>query len=222
MTIYYTYAYLRKDGTPYYIGKGHGDRAYKKHCVKVPKDKSRIVFLETNLTEIGALALERRYIQWYGRKDLGTGILRNMTDGGDGVCGRVVNPEVRERIRSALTGRPSPKKGLPVPHRQGIPLSEETKEKLSIANTGKNNPNYGKPRSAEVKAKISAAKKGVPSPLKGVARTEETKEKIRSANKGRPSTKKGIPRSAETIAKIKQTKQAAKLLLRKDGRTCRR
>lgn len=133
---YYVYAYIRTDGTPYYIGKGRGRRAYSSHrYVKPPTDKNRIIFLETMLSDIGACALERRYIRWWGRKNLGTGILHNRTDGGDGVEGRVVSESTRKKFSEIHRG-----KIISAEHKASITA------KLS-----------GKTRDDDVKQKISKA-----------------------------------------------------------------
>jgi hypothetical protein len=99
---YYTYAYLREDGTPYYIGKGSGDRCFikgKSERISPPKDKSRIILLKQNLTEDEAFKHEIYMISILGRKDLGTGILRNLTNGGDGVSGYIPSESVRKARR---------------------------------------------------------------------------------------------------------------------------
>ena len=119
MNHFYTYAYLRKDDrTPYYVGKGRGKRAYdSSHNVKVPDDKGRIIFLKQNLTEEEAFNHEKYMIAVLGRKDLGTGILRNMTDGGEGPS----NPSPEARRKNSERNRKAYEEGT-------NPLSKFTDE----------------------------------------------------------------------------------------------
>lgn len=91
---FYVYFYIREDFTPYYVGKGRKDRAFRYHGkhINIP-DKTRVLFVKQNLTELQAFILERYYIRWFGRKDNGTGILRNRTNGGQGYSGAIHTKE---------------------------------------------------------------------------------------------------------------------------------
>ena len=197
MSNHYTYAYLREDRTPYYIGRGTGRRAFKTHHHIAVPPKERILFLKTDLTFSESVDHERYMIAVLGRKDLGTGILRNLTDGGEGA--QNLSPSARQRISEANSGRP-----LTEEHKAKIAeaarnMSDETKAKIAEASRN---------RSPETRAKLSAA---------GKARrlTPEHRAKIAEAARNaspevklrKVANKKGKPLSEETKAKISETKR---------------
>jgi hypothetical protein len=100
---FYTYLYLRDDGTPYYVGKGKLRRAFSRdRFIHRPGSEARI-FIQFWSSEEEAFEIEKYYIRLFGRKNKGTGILRNLTDGGEGTSGRVVLDAEREIHRN--TGR---------------------------------------------------------------------------------------------------------------------
>jgi hypothetical protein len=136
---FYTYAYLRENGTPYYIGKGSGSRAIarRKRGINPPKDLSRVVYLKRNLSEEEAFKHERYMIFVFGRKDLGTGILHNRTDGGEGSS----NPSPETRKKKSEAGKRRVQ-------------SKETREKVSRAHTGRKH-------TAESRRNMSEAHKGL-------------------------------------------------------------
>ena len=194
--IYYTYAFLREDRTPYYIGKGKGNRAYRRRDkgIKPPKDKSRIIFLKQNLTEEEAFRHEIYMIAVFGRKDLGTGILHNLTDGGDGASGYVFSEETKRKQSEAHKGNTT---------WLGKTHSEETKRKMSDTRKGKTH-------SEETKRKQSEAKKGK-------TFSEESKRKMSEAQKGKSlseetrrkmsETRKGKIPSKETRRKLSEARK---------------
>ena len=125
---FYVYAWFRADGTPYYIGKGTRARRFSKRGRRgamPPADKSCNRIILPGLTDAESAEAEKDLISILGRKDLGTGCLRNLTDGGEGVCN--LTPAARQAISESMRSHP---RGGSV---KGTIRTEETKRKISEA-----------------------------------------------------------------------------------------
>ena len=120
--LFYVYVYLDQHNVPYYVGKGVGKRAWhKKHEVVVPKDQTKIHFIDSFMSEEDALFLETEAIKKWGRSCLGEGPLLNKRLGGAG------------RKRSTSVSKPT----KPIKQRKSYertPPTSLTKQKISISN----------------------------------------------------------------------------------------
>lgn len=178
---------------PIYIGKGQGNRlryhlkrldnshfANRLRKMKTEGFEPIISKIIENVDASTALRVEMELIEKYGRRDLGTGPLLNMTCGGDGA--NDVGPETRLKMSEANKGKV---------------LSEETKQRIGNANRGKL---VGLKRSDDICEKISMSQKGKKKSEDHVNKINRNPEKIRkTAEKHR-----GMKRSEETCRKISE------------------
>lgn len=201
-------------GQPFYVGKGSNGRAAvhrleAKCSLCKPGRKTykisiihglwsqHLDFIEDivikNITKDKAFDLEKDLIKAYGRKNNGTGILSNLTDGGEGGAmegednpfyGKNHSEETKQKLREAMKGRPSYIRTKETCHKlseakKGHPVSEETRKKLSESHKGKVSWNKGISPSKETRQKLSEA-------LRGRSRgknSKETREKLSLAAK---------------------------------------
>jgi hypothetical protein len=178
---FYTYAYLREDRTPYYIGKGSYKRIYNKKGKPcgIPKDKSRIIFLKQNLTEEEAFKHEIYMIAVFGRKDLETGILHNRTDGGEGCSGMICREDTKLKIKNSNLGKKHTEKSKKKMSELARlrTHTEETKRKIGEASKNRK-PLLGRKMSKELKEKLRQINLGK-------KHSEKSKKKMSDAHKGR-------------------------------------
>jgi hypothetical protein len=174
---FYSYLWLREDGTPYYAGKGSGKRAFIRgsHHLKPPEDRNRIVIFPM-LNEAEAIESEIALIDLFGRKDLGTGCLRNFTHGGDGVSGLRHSDDAKRRMSVAKKGRPG---------------HTPTPEHLAAMAAGRKGKKRG-PRPAWLLARLHSPESIAKSAATrtGMKFSEVTKQKLRIAALAREARKR--------------------------------
>jgi hypothetical protein len=151
----YVYRHIRLDknevfyvgigsDTPYYRRAGERARRSKfwKKIIAKTEWVSEIIFDDISWEE--AIIKEIEFIKLYGRKNLGTGTLVNLTDGGEGTVNKVFSEEYRRNLSNSMIGRvvsEEMKQKLRT-YRLGKPNSEEARKKISLANKGKKKPQH--------------------------------------------------------------------------------
>ena len=107
----YVYRHIRLDkNEPFYIGIGSSkyyNRAYR-HKTRsdfwkrvANKGGYEVEILMDDLTWEQACEKEKEFIKLYGRVDLKTGCLVNMTDGGDGALNAIISEKTRKSVAEA-------------------------------------------------------------------------------------------------------------------------
>lgn len=146
----YVYCHFREDtGVFFYIGIGsyqkkhkygrmnstYGRNIYWKRIVSKADGKYGKQILFDKLTKEEACLKEIELIKKYGRVDLKTGVLCNLTEGGE--KGFSLSDVSKQKISIKNSGKNNAC--------FGTRLSDERKKQLSIGMMGENNPNYKKP-----------------------------------------------------------------------------
>lgn len=231
---YYTYIYYdpSRNNEPFYVGKGHNERAWShlksKHggpfmnrLRKMIRNGIRpIIGLYSGLEEEFAHLLEQELISKFGRKNLGKGPLLNLTDGGEGSSGLKMSDETKKKMSESRKGRISPMKGKR--------HSEEAKKK--IGRSGEDNAFYGKKHTEETKQQHSELMKGRFAGDKnhfyGKTHDSEIIEKVRQQNIGRKHSEEAKSKISEasknrirrpfTDEEKKRMSESAKLRWKKD------
>lgn len=148
----YVYRHIRHDkNEPFYIGIGSDTPYYKRANERarrstfwkkiVSKTEYSVEILFDNISFEEAKVKEIEFIKLYGRKDLHTGCLVNLTDGGDGLINKVYTPEYRKNLSESMKNRvlSEEHKAKLRTYRLGVPNSPEARLKISIANKGRVN-----------------------------------------------------------------------------------
>lgn len=196
--MFYTYIYYdpSKNNEPFYVGKGKDKRAWdhlrldkrnyfiNKLKGMISKGIQPIIGIYGGLDEEFAFFLEKELISHYGRRDIGTGCLCNMTDGGEGFSGGVMSAESRKKIAESNRNLDYVAIGKKVSIAlTGKKLSPEHVEKIAAKKRGSTPWNKGKTMDEEFGKKVSEAQKGR-------VQSEESKKKLSESMKASIAARK--------------------------------